>query len=270
MRQRKRPVPGVKPNPAIEEAYRRKLLRLIDEMEKSILYHLGAAYKRNEPEVMSLAEDELAEDALPADALRAALRKFTRRWTKRFNDMAEDLAAYFAKSVRDRSDTALKLILKKGGITVDFRMTRAIQDVMKAQIAENVALIRSIPAQHFTQIEGMVMRSVQAGRDLESLTKDLRHQFGVTKRRAELIARDQNNKATTIVQKVRYQELGIREAVWMHSHAGKEPRPTHVANDGKRFNVDTGWFDPHERKHIMPGVLINCRCTMRPILPGFD
>ena len=69
--------------------------------------------------------------------------------------------------------------------------------------------------------------------------------------------------------RARQVEVGITEAIWMHSHAGKEPRPTHVANDGKRYKVAEGWFDPDPRvrRHIVPGELINCRCTTRSIVP---
>ena len=61
----------------------------------------------------------------------------------------------------------------------------------------------SIPSYHkasrlqrITNVEGLVMRSVQTGRDLRQLTTDLQEQFGVTRRRAAFIARHQSNKAT--------------------------------------------------------------------------
>ena len=88
---------------------------------------------------------------------------------------------------------------------------------------ENVSLIKSIASQFHTQVEGMVMRSVTEGRDLSALTKDLQKRFGVTKDRAAFIALDQNNKATSAIQRERQTALGIEEGIWMHSHAGKVP-----------------------------------------------
>ena len=41
--------------------------------------------------------------------------------------------------------------------------------------------------------------------------------------------------------------MGVDEALWLHSHAGKEPRPTHLANDGKRYKISEGWYDPDPR-----------------------
>jgi uncharacterized protein with gpF-like domain len=152
-------------------------------------------------------------------------------------------------------------------MSVEVKFGRETRDALSAIIHENVALIRSIPEQYLTQVEGLVMRSVTAGRDLATLTSDLQQQYGVTRRRAQLISLDQNNKATGDIQRLQYLDMGIERAIWRHSHAGKEPRPSHVANDGNEYDVRQGWYDPHERKYIKPGELIRCRCFSQPILP---
>jgi SPP1 gp7 family putative phage head morphogenesis protein len=148
-------------------------------------------------------------------------------------------------------------------------MTPAMRDIIQATVHENVSLIKSIPRQYLTQVEGLTMRSVQSGRDLGFLAKGLQKQFGVTKKRAALIARDQNNKATTMLNRARQTELGITEAIWVHSSAGKKPRPTHVKMNGKRYDVSEGMYDSHEGRYVLPGELINCRCTSRSVIPGF-
>jgi len=254
----------VHPNAGLQAAYRRKLTALIDEMARSVECWLSAAYRANEPEI--------AQDESPAPALRAAMRRLARRWFRRFDVAAKELADYFATAVSDRSDAALKAILKKGGISVEFKMTKAQNDVLQATIGEQVGLIKSIPAQYLTSVEGLVMRSVQTGRDLGELTKALQKQHGVTKRRAAFIARDQNNKATASLTRARQVELGITEAIWVHSAGGKTPRPTHVkaGREQARYDVRKGWFDPHEQRHILPGELINCRCVARPVVKGFS
>lgn len=245
---------------ALEIAYRRRLDKLVDAMANSVSYWLGASYRTNPP--------EMAEDASPARSLSLTVRALRRRWERNFDRLARDLARYFARTVASRTDLALKSALKRGGFTVEFKMTSAMNDVVQATVAENVSLIKSIPQQYFTQIEGAVMRSVQAGRDLHSLSEALQHQHGVTKRRAALISRDQNNKATASLTRVRYQELGIERARWLHSAGGKEPRPSHVKASQERiiFDVREGWFDPHVKQFILPGQLVNCRCTMVPVL----
>ena len=185
--------------------------------------------------------------------------------------MAERLAEYFAKSVADRSSANLRQILKDGGWTVDFKMTAAMRDIRDATVHANVQLIKSIPQQYLAQVEGIVMRGVQTGRDLGQVSQELQEQFGVSKRRAAFIARDQNQKASAAFTRARQIEIGIDEAVLVHSGAGKHPRPSHVkaGREKMRYNVKQGWFDPHEKKYIMPGELISCRCVGRSVVKGF-
>lgn len=254
----------MRPNVGIECAYRRKLQALVDEMNASLVYWLKASYRANEP---LIAQD----DAMPATALRNAMRRLARQWQRRFDAAAPALAEYFAQAVTQRSDAALRSILKKGGISVEFKVTPAARDIMQATINQQVSLIRSIPSQYITNVEGLVMRSVQTGRDLGQLTKDLQDQYGVMKRRAAFIARSQNNMATASMTRARQAEIGIKEAIWVHSGGGKEPRPTHLkaGRDRQKYEVATGWFDPAVGEHIWPGQLPNCRCISRSVIPGF-
>src|SRR5689334_9870340 len=52
-------------NVGIEFAYRRRLDRLIEEMNHSVLFWIGARYKANEPEIAKLASDGYDAIAAP-------------------------------------------------------------------------------------------------------------------------------------------------------------------------------------------------------------
>lgn len=259
----------IHPNAGLEAIYRRRLYALIEEMANSVEYWLAAAYRANPPEILELAD--MAQDRVTTWFLQDALKRLIRRWRRKFNDLAPKLAKYFAQSSAARSDEKLRKMLREHGISVKWTMTPAMRDVMDAAVAENVALIKSIPAQYLTQVEGMVMRSVQTGRDLGQLSKDLREQLGVTKRRAALISRDQNAKINAVFTRARQLEIGIKEAIWLHSRAGRKPRPTHVAMSGKKYDVAKGMWDPDPKvkRFIWPGELISCRCVGRSVVPGF-
>jgi uncharacterized protein with gpF-like domain len=250
------------PNVGIEIAYKRKINDLVDLMQRSYVFFLKAQYRETPP--------ALAQDATPAEELRRELRKLGVRWEKRFAEAAPKLAAYFAKTASRRSDAALLKILRDAGMTVKFRMTRAMRDVLDATLADNVALIKSIASEYHTQVSGLVMRSVSAGRDLGFLTRELERRHGITRRRAALIARTQNNLATATMTRVRQTEAGITEAIWLHSAAGKEPRRSHVAQSGKKYNIQAGFWDPDEKVWCWPGTLINCRCVSKSIIRGFS
>ncbi len=255
----------VRPNAGITDEYRRKLDRLIDEMQRSVVWHLRAEYRRLEPRI-------LATDESPADALRRTMRDLAARWLRKFDQASEKLAEWFSQSVEQRSTGALKRILKDGGISVEFKMTPAMKDVLDATVNQNVGLIKSIPEKYFTEVESMVQRSVQTGRDMGQLADDLEKRFGITRRRAEFIARDQNEKATSAFNRARWIEAGIDEAQWVHSGGGRDKRPTHVkaSRDKVRYKVAEGWYDPAVGEKIQPGYLPNCKCVGRPVIKGFS
>jgi SPP1 gp7 family putative phage head morphogenesis protein len=267
---------AVHPNVGIECAFRRKLRAMIDDMHASTCWYVSAAYKQNEPHTLMAADAppdaggfKEPRPQSPAVALREAVRKLAKRWQRNFNDAAPRLAEYFATAAAQRSDAALRQILKDGGFSVEFKMTRAARDVLNATVAQNVSLIKSIPQKYLADVEQMVMRSIQTGRDLGSLTKELEEAYGVTRKRAALIAHHQNNAATSAMTRARQVELNIESAEWRHSHAGRFPRPTHVAMNGKRYDPKVGMYDPAEGRNVFPGELIRCRCTSRSVIAGF-
>lgn len=252
----------VRPNAGTEALYRRKLQKLVREMAESVLKTIKRVYKANEPEI--------AQDEMPYAELKRAVRQLSKKWGKRFDKAAPELAEYFAQAANQRSASQLRRILKEGGFSIEFKMTRAARDVLGASIAEQVSLIKSIPAKYFTDIEGAVMRAVSVGGDLKSLTDHLQNTYGVTHRRAATIARDQNNKALASLTRVRQLDAGITSAVWVHSNGGKTQRKSHVAASKRKqvYDVKRGWFDPDVGQFIQPGQLVGCRCISRPIIPG--
>lgn len=250
----------VRANCGIEVAYRRRLFAMIEEMHADVVREITATWDDNTPH---MARDEIGVS--PARALIATMRKLGRIWRRRLDDLAPELAAHFAKEASARSDAAFMAALRKAGFTVRFRMTRRVHDIVQATIGENVNLIQSLPEQYLTQVEGEVMRAVQVGGDLGGLVKAIMAQTGVTRRRAEIIARDQNSKATSAIVRARQQEAGITQAIWKHSHGGRHPRPEHVKADGKPYDVEKGMF--LDGVWTWPGREINCRCFSVPIMP---
>ena len=254
---------AVHANRGVEQKYRKTLDAMIADMIGSVEYWLKAGYKKTPPRMVALVD--MAEDASPSQTIKKLLDALAKRWIQKFDDAAPRIADAYLKSMFKTSDSAMRQALKDAGWTVNFKMTPAVRDAFNASLAENVGLIRSIPEKYLQQVEGVVMRSYAAGRDLETMTKDLRKLHPITQRRAELIARDQSNKANAVVNRARQMELGITEAIWMHSHAGKEPRPDHVAANGRIYKIAEGCKISGE--YIQPGEEINCRCTSRPVLP---
>lgn len=254
----------IRPSAATRIAYQKRLDALIDEMNDSLQYWLKAAYRADVP-----ATVDLGEDALP---LQNAFDKLARRWLRRFDSLSDTLSLWFASSITGRTDRSLKADFRKAGFTVKFQQSPAMRAAFEAVVAENVALIRSIGAQHLEGVQVALSQSVAAGRDLSVLSDHLTKRVGVTKRRAALIARDQNNKATATMVRTRALENGITQARWQHSAGGKTPRPEHVkaGRDRMVYNIAEGHDFGNGEGTVWPGTAINCRCVAIPLIPGFD
>ena len=249
-----RPTP---PNIGTEMIFKRKLQDLIAEMQESIEYHLFRSYEAHEP-VMAM------DSVLPSIFLSALMKRVADIWLKRFEQAAPILARFFTGQIGKHSDISQKEALRAAGFSVKFQPTKAMRDIMGSAVNEQVSLIKSIAQEHLADVEQLVMRSVQAGRDLYGLKVESKKRYKLTEYRAALIARNQNNYVSAQMLRARQKDLGITEAVWIHSHAGKKPRPSHFAFSGHKYDVEKGAY--LDKVWTWPGVEINCRCQCKSVI----
>lgn len=269
-----RTIRAIHANAGVESWYRGELEGLVTEAHleltriaaQVIIAAANAVAPEAETDVLHL----FANDAAAVPKLDAQLKAWAKKWNIRFDKVSVTLAQKFANKAFRMTEAQMADALKQAGFTVAFKPTRAALAAYKATAAENVNLIKSIPAEYLTGVQSAVWSSVRAGADMATLSKRLQDEFGSTVKRAALIARDQNNKAKATIETTRRLQLGITHAIWQHSSGGVEPRPTHVAMDGVAFELKKGMYDKDEKAYVLPGQLINCRCTSRAIIPGFN
>jgi len=245
-----------RPNAGFAVWYRRKLESEIEAMHASLVWWVGAQYR---------AEGIAMDAGSPVDRLQAEIERLRTYWLRHFDDVGNRMGRMFARKVLGYCDYNAKTAFKDMGMTVKMVMTPSMQQAYEGVIGEQVGLIRSIAEQHLGNVERVVMESVQRGRDLKYLQDQLLMRYQITKRRAALIASDQNNKATATLQATRQQDLGMTQGIWRHSHAGKKPRPEHVRADGETFDLAKGMY--LEGEWVLPGQAIRCRCWWSPVLP---
>lgn len=207
--------------------------------------------------------------ALKPTKLERMLEKQAAVWINSYNEVARKIASDFAMRNAQATDVGVASSLKAAGVAVKFKLTKGMKLAGQNAVAENVALIKSIPQKYLTDVQTAVWANVSKGGDLATLTGYLQKKYGIAYRRAEFIARDQNNKLKATFENQRRKELGIDEGVWQHSGGGKEPRPTHLALSGKKYKLDDGAYDSEIGHNTWPGVEPNCRCTSRAVIKGF-
>jgi uncharacterized protein with gpF-like domain len=255
-------LPPIVPSAALCAWYYDQLKRLLDAMAGSMELHILAALKRNEPTI------GLAQDASPSIGLKRAVNKWGSAWVSKFDAMSADIAKKFAQRSSRHVDISNAAAFKKAGFTVQFQPTPAAKEAYQAVIGWNVGLIKNLPRDYLDGVQNAVWAGVMKGQDLESIAKTLRERHGMSVRRAALISRDQTSKAMALIDNVRATEAGITHAIWMHSHAVKHPRPSHLAFSGSIYELKKGAYLDGE--WVWPHTAIGCRCYYRKIIPGVN
>ena len=244
-----RPIP---PNVGVESEYRRKMQKLIKSMQNSVTYWLESVY-RNNPD-MTVVSVKKIQDML--DVLK-------NRWFGNFDEAAPTLAAGFVAKASKNLESNMERQLAERNFGIKFELTAEMRAIVHAEIVQNVSLIQSIPSQYFTEVEGLVMRSVAVGGDLKTLSLELHKRYGITLDRAGKIAMDQNRKVNAAMKRARQLECGITKAIWIHT-ACRYPRQSHVDYNGKEYDVAEGALI--DGKRIWPGSEINCGCLSKSIM----
>ena len=246
---------AVQPNAALESEYKRRQQKLVTSMQNSVIIFLIAAWHKE--------EDTLGTKISSIKSVEKVLNDLKKRWTVKFDEMAPLWAEDFVVKSSKYVDLGIELQLYDIK-PIKFALTPEIKAILHAEIAQNVSLIKSIPVQYFTELEGIVMRTIESGGSVKSLTEAIVERYGITMKRAETIAHDQCKKVNTVLTRVRQLEAGITKAIWQHV-ANDHPRAGHIAFSGQEYDVQKGAYIDGE--WIWPGQLIHCHCLSKPLLP---
>lgn len=167
-------------------------------------------------------------------------------------------------SVEDFNRTQFRAVLRSVyGVDIITNAPIELRAALDVFEATNISLIRSIPQQAVSQLQGKIVEAVRRGSTLKQLQAQIREEFDITDRRAKLIARDQIGKLNGQLTELRQEQIGVTEYTWRGILDARE-RPEHVAREGKVFS----WAKPPDDGH--PGEPIHCRCTAEPKLPSWE
>lgn len=258
-RRPRRPRKWLHPDGATRD-YQRAMRRLAKSIREAVI---ASVY----PVLASLREDEIS-DIPPSTGWYEELRQAfmnTLAMIEGQEEVGEEqeaiIAALAAGDLAQRFNKRQLQKILRSAYGVDF-ITREpwLEALMTRWEAENVKLIKSIPAQALDRMHGKVAEAVKRGTTVAGMRAELQAEFGITRRRAHLIARDQIEKLNADLTRHRQEEIGVTEYIWRGMMDERE-RPEHVEREGKRFSWDNPPWDGH------PGQPIACRCYSEPVLP---
>lgn len=250
-----------KVNAGIRAKYRRELRRLVEEMNRSVIWWVRAAYRKEEPEIV--------QDENPARKLGRIVGRLFRYWMKRYKERAYQIADDFISRTEEQTTSSYRQAFKSAGFTVKMDPSRVKNTVVDALIRENVNLIMGIPQRYFGEVEGIVQRSIINGRDVGYMVEEIQNRYQKSKKQADFIARDQANKAMQAIRRTEGERLGVKVGIWVHVPGRYYIRHTHKAMDGKPFLISEGMYDSEVKRNVTPGELYLCQCTYRDFVPEF-
>lgn len=252
------------PSAAIEQRYYATLRVLIDRMIADTELELAKLFKSEH------AEEYFAQDASVSSQARILTNALIKKYTDLFASLSKPTAERFAEESDKSSDVAVKSSIRhlSDELTLSTKTITSgpLNDILNATITENVALIKSIPAQYLSGVQQAVMRSITTGNGMQDLVPYLQKHKGITLRRARFIAQDQSKKAFQNLSFERMKRIGVTDGTWRHTAGSRHPRHTHEEMDGKQFKLADGLYDSAVKRNVKPGELPGCACRVQPVL----
>ena len=142
-------------------------------------------------------------------------------------------------------------------------MGSEVQALMDAQ----VHLITSMPRDAALRVHELAMKAQTDGSRAKALVAEIMRTGEVTRSRAELIARTEVGRASTVMTQVRATAIGSTGYIW-RTVGDSDVRPSHRKMNGKFVR----WDRPPTLDKLTghAGALPNCRCYCEPVIPDPD
>ena len=236
--------------------YNRKLQQIVKLVRADVDTEIVPVIKQQAPEYVA--------DGWP-DVIAAVLRRILARWTSPFaQKQANDIASSFVRSAAEDN------VRRQKSFGIDlYGGNQQLQDYLEAAAFQNANLIKSIPAQYLEQVQNIVVGNMRQGMRPSYIEGELVKQFGITSRRAKLIARDQTSKIQGEMNRIRQTNSGLVYFQWVTAH-DERVRHSHTVAGDKMTPYGKGvyrWDDLPVVDGVptFPGQPINCRCIAKPV-----
>lgn len=147
----------------------------------------------------------------------------------------------------------------------DYFMGELYEEYMRNWVSDNVDLIKTVPYEALDEMKQIVFRSYVEGDTTTSIIKQIQNKYGMVKRHARFIARDQIAKLNGDITKQQHQSAGVNYYTWDDS-GDNRVRKRHRALNGHVFSWDNSNPARNEKGQvIIPGSDYNCRCCALPV-----
>lgn len=233
----------------IEKSYGKELKKLIKQLEQEIREQIISQLGY----ITEVARFEKTLDTSSAKLISIALNAVRIRATQIFND--KEVEKIITKYAERTSDFQRKEMERQFNtvLGVNPLLTEPyLATEMEKFLETNISLIKTIPENMLNKVESLIRIGVETGEATDTISSSIVNQFGVTERRADLIARDQVAKFNSSLNQLRQKEVGVEKYEWSTS-GDERVREEHEALNGEIF----GW-EEETPIGFKPGEDINC------------
>ena len=246
-------------------------MKLLNEELKKKLPAMMAEYQKERH------GDSRFDDSQDLDAkLRLLLQDVAAALEKRIAEYGLDQKVeQIAKMAKNVSIREWKRAVKDTlGIDLldDYYKGEFFEEAIRRWIAENVLLIKSIPSETLGNMREIILGSYLKGSSIRDIQKAIQETYNVSKRKAQLLARDQVATLNAQLTKAQQTDAGCKKYRWSDSRDGRV-RDCHKALNGKVFSWDNPpemWYETKQGRvytgrRCHPGEDYCCRCVAIPV-----
>ncbi len=247
-------------------------MRLLNKTLADHLPALLAAYKKERrgdsrfDDVRDLENDVRREFQKIAEELEQKLAAYG----------LDDLVAKISKMTKNTSLREWKRVVHDTlGIDLlnDYYSADFYEAALRRWVDENVLKIKSIPNEALGEMQQIVLNGYKSGATITDITKSIQEQYKLSRRRAQLLARDQVSTLNSQISKMQQQDAGCTKYRWSDSRDSRV-RDCHRTLNGKVFSWDEPpemWYDTKNSGRVYtgrrchPGEDYCCRCVAIPV-----
>lgn len=250
----------------------RPAVNIADDMAAAIIEQIGLMARQTRREMLKALSSggfDHAMDDNPASQARIRLNWLREKWTARFRDLSKMQVDRMIDRTIKNSTVTLGMSLKEvsEGFKIDTALSsERLQTVIMASTQEAAQLIKRIPEQYLSDVQGHVMRAITTGSGQADLVPFFTKRYEGDVKWARHVSMDQQRKAYANINQVRLQAMGVQSYIWVHTGGGRYPRKDHIEMNGKEYRYD----DPPVIQKATgargkPGDAIFCRCVAKPV-----
>ena len=221
---------------------------------------------------------------IDTETLRERIRSISAvkiaRWLIAAEQKAKEISHWFCRSAARDATLSQRRALAAAGISQEWLKTKFDVPIVRGQYISRPAaeqlpkyvesattLITKMTGTDLARLQDVLSEGLSSGADLATVRRTLETSQGFDAARARRVALDQSVKINQAIQRANSLAVGITEGILVHVPGKYSSRKSHVAMNGKRFNLAKGFWDAEEGRHVQCGELPFCMCRFKSIIP---